>query len=134
MQQDTVKAWHFHHKQVDWWYAGDGVLQCALYDNRKHSPTYGSLVEYKLGETSRDPEALEAVVRIPQGVLHGCKVLTEFASLLYITSQIYDPQDEGRLPFNTTDVPYSWGEESKLIVADNDRRLHVPPYELPKLS
>lgn len=130
MQFSTVKAWHFHHRQIDWWYVGEGVLECAFYDNRPDSPTYKSLISCKLGDTTRDTEALEAVVKIPQGVLHGCKALTDFASMLYITSETYDPQDEGRIPFNSPEVPYFWGEEKDIIVADNDRKLHVPPYQL----
>jgi dTDP-4-dehydrorhamnose 3,5-epimerase len=129
MQKNTVKAWHFHNLQVDWWYVGLGIIHTVLYDNREESPTYRKKVEFLLGEGEANSLALHAVVKIPQGVLHGCKVLTDTAHLFYITSRTYDPNDEGRLPFNSDLVGHPWGDENKLIVADNDRRVFVPKYE-----
>lgn len=128
MGRNTVKAWHFHHRQIDWWYVGIGVIQTVLYDAREESPTYQRKMEFILGDADEDNRALSAVVRIPQGVLHGCKVLTDTAHLFYITSETYNPDDEGRLPFNTPDVPHSWGDESQLIVAANDRHKFIPPH------
>ena len=140
MGRNTVKAWHFHHRQVDWWYVPIGLIHTVLVDNREESPAFGRKIEFLLGEVEADsPEmslpgmaalvmSTAAVVRIPQGVLHGCRVLTDFAHLFYITSETYNPQDEGRLPFNSPDVSHSWGEEAELIVAANDRRLFIPPH------
>ena len=88
-----------------------------------------------MGESELDSEAITAVVKIPTGVLHGLKVLSDFAFLFYITSQIYDPKDEGRIPFNSELVPFSWGDNnSELIVAANDRKLHIPPYDRSTIS
>ncbi|MCC6219869.1 MAG: dTDP-4-dehydrorhamnose 3,5-epimerase family protein [Deltaproteobacteria bacterium] len=127
MGKDTVKAWHFHHRQVDWWYVGLGVIHTVLYDLREESPTFKKKLEFKLGENSLDPQALTAVVRIPTGVLHGCKVLSEQAHLFYITSRTYDPNDEGRFPFNSEIVPHKWGGKNEtLIVAENDKRTFMP--------
>ena len=128
MQKNTVKAWHFHHRQVDWWYVGLGSIEAVLYDNREESSTFGNLLSFRLGDPDEDPQAEAAVVRIPQGVLHGAKVLSDTAHLFYITSCTYDPKDEGRLPFNSPEVPFSWGEDKELIVAENDRRTFIPPY------
>lgn len=130
---NTLKAWHFHHRQVDWWYVAFGVAECAFYDFRKASPTFGQLMQCKLGDPEVDPEALAAVVRIPPGVLHGCKVTTDEACMFYVTSEVYDPQDEGRIPFNSELVPMSWGNERNLIIADNDRRTFIPPYPLKQI-
>ena len=126
MGRDTVKAWHYHHLQVDWWYVGIGVIQTVLIDMREESPTFRRKLEFKLGDAELDPEALVAVVRIPQGVFHGCKVLSDSAHLFYITSEIYNPDDEGRVPFNTLEVDHSWGDERTLITAENDRRSFPP--------
>lgn len=132
MQRNTVKAWHFHHRQVDWWYCGIGVLEVALYDARPESDTRGNLLHFYLGQSEELPEAAAAVVKIPQGVLHGCKVLTESAHLFYITSEHYNPADEGRIPFNSEEVPFSWGQELELIVAEKDTKLFIPPH--PRLA
>lgn len=127
MAKNTVKAWHFHHKQIDWWYVGLGAVKVVLVDNREESTTFRNRLEIILGDAH--PEAKEAVVKIPQGVLHGGKVLTDFAHLFYITSEIYDTNDEGRIPYNDPEIGYDWGKEEDLIVADNDKRLFIPAYK-----
>ena len=129
MAQNTLKAWHFHHRQIDWWYCPSGALEVVLYDNREESPTYQSKMEFLLGDSAINPDALSVIVRIPQGVLHGCKVLSDSADLFYITSQTYDPEDEGRLPFDTKEVPHNWGSSGALIISERDRTTHIPPYE-----
>ena len=126
MGRNTVKAWHYHHLQIDWWYLGLGVVEVVLYDNREESPTYQRKMVFKLGDSDVDPQALTAVVKIPQGVLHGLKVLTDTAHLFYITSETYNPNDEGRFKFNSDLVPHSWGNLEELTVADNDTRDFVP--------
>lgn len=126
MAKHTVKAWHFHHLQIDWWYVPIGLVHVVLYDNREESNTFKKKIEFYLGDGEDEPRTLSAVVKIPQGVLHGCRVLSEFAHLFYITSRTYDPNDEGRFPFNSELVPHSWGREAELIVAANDRRLFMP--------
>ncbi len=134
MGRNTVKAWHFHHVQTDWWYIPIGLAEVVLYDLRDESPTKGQKLHFKLGEPELDPEAMVATVRIPPGVAHGCKVLSDFAHLFYITSQTYNPNDEGRHPFNSNVIPHSWGaDESELIVAPNDRKTFVPTAEREKI-
>lgn len=125
MERNVVKAWHFHHRQVDWWYVAIGEVDVVLYDLREDSPTHGAKLEFRLGESR------PAVVRIPPGVAHGLKVVSPAAHLFYITSQTYDPEDEGRYPFDSDRVPHSWGDPSTLIVSERDRRLHLPPYPCP---
>jgi dTDP-4-dehydrorhamnose 3,5-epimerase len=102
-----------------------GEVEVVLYDLRESSPTHGEKMHFHMGE----PEPL--VVRIPPGVAHGLKVLSPEAHLFYITSRIYDPQDEGRYPFDSGVVPHAWGDPAALIVSDRDRRLHMPPYPIP---
>lgn len=133
MARDTVKAWHFHHLQTDWWYVAIGVIRVALVDWREESPTFGRKIEFMLGgetdATAQEGEVLVGALKIPPGVLHGAKVLSDEAHLLYVTSKTYDPSDEGRIPFNSPKVEHSWGDESTLIVAPNDRREHIPPHQ-----
>lgn len=124
MQQNVVKAWHYHHIQTDWWYFGIGHAEVVLYDNRTESPTYRRKLHFMLGDSGSHPDALEAVVRIPPGVLHGLKVLSESAHLFYLTSEIYNPDEEGRVPYNDPSVPHHWGEG--VITVERDRKPFVP--------
>ena len=40
MIKNTVKAWHYHNIQFDFWYIPTGLVKVILYDDREESPTY----------------------------------------------------------------------------------------------
>ena len=125
MHRNVVKGWHYHHRQYDWWYIPIGNVEVVLFDNREESPSYRTKLVFNLGEESKfGPGTFAACVRIPPGVLHGCKVLSDEAHLFYITSETYDPGDEGRFPFDCGIVPHAWGSDA--ITVENDRRTFAP--------
>ena len=109
-----IKAFHIHQKQVDWWYVPIGVMKAVVCDLRNE---YGSITlpsrkpnspqgkydtyEYLLGENQPCQ-----VLKIPPGVAHGFKVLQGPAHLFYITSKVYNPEDEGRIPYDA--LGYDW--------------------------
>lgn len=101
--QGSAKAWHVHAKQTDWWYCPIGIVKCALYDTRADSPTFRDLDEFFLGESDAG-----RVVKIPPGVAHGYKVVEGPAHLFYLTSSVYDPADEGRIPHDAPEIGYDW--------------------------
>ncbi len=103
MYQGVIKAWHVHQKQVDWWYVAGGVLKVGLYDTRPDSSTHKELAELLMG----DNQAAQ-ILRIPPGVAHGCKCISGPADLFYITSKVYDPDDEGRIPFDDSEINFDW--------------------------
>lgn len=125
MRKNVVKAWHYHHVQTDWWYVPIGCVETVLFDNRQESPTFRSKMVFKMGEADKfGSDVREVCVKIPPGVLHGCKVLSDEAHLFYITNRTYDPNEEGRIPFNSDLVGHSWGEPA--LTVENDRRLFEP--------
>jgi dTDP-4-dehydrorhamnose 3,5-epimerase len=125
MQHNVVKAWHYHHVQTDWWYVPVGGIETVLFDNREESPTYKKKMVLRMGAPNcTDHECLPVCVRIPPGVLHGCQVLTSEAHLIYITSHTYNPEEEGRFPFNSPLVGHQW--RGVPITVENDRRTFVP--------
>jgi dTDP-4-dehydrorhamnose 3,5-epimerase len=100
MYAGTAKAWHIHQRQTDWWYV-IGAIKVALYDTREGSPTRGKLMEFMMGD-------LEATcLRIPPGVAHGCRAM-ELSHILYVTSHVYAPEDEGRIPHDDPTIGYDW--------------------------
>jgi dTDP-4-dehydrorhamnose 3,5-epimerase len=103
MYVGIVKAWHIHAKQVDWWYVAGGVLKVALYDTRPHSSSHTETMELFLGENQPT-----GILRIPPGVAHGCKCISGPSNLFYITSNIYDPTDENRIPHDDPTIGYDW--------------------------
>ena len=105
MHPGVIKAWHIHKKQTDWWYVCTGVLKVVLYDKRPESSTYRQSMEIMLGDRHE-----ESVLKIPPGVAHGCKCISGPANLLYATSHTYNPEDEGRIPHDDSEIGYDWLE------------------------
>ena len=51
---------------------------------------------------------------IPPGVAHGYKVIGDDEALLvYMTDRFYNPQDEGRIPYNDPSINYDWETQHK---------------------
>src|SRR5688572_20165566 len=103
-----VKAFHYHLRQYDCWTVVKGLLQIALVDVRKGSPTFGQRNTLYVGN-SRAWQVL-----IPPGVAHGYKVIgTESAVLVYVTSRFYDPTDECRMAYDDGHLNYDWETQFK---------------------
>jgi dTDP-4-dehydrorhamnose 3,5-epimerase len=99
----VIKAIHYHFEQTDLWAPLGGMFQVILYDLRESSPTCGRLNTLVIGAFR------PWKVRIPPGVAHGYKVLgTESGWLVYAMDRIYNPQDEGRIPFDDPGINYDW--------------------------
>lgn len=104
----TIKAFHFHRHQTDLWVPAHGMFQIALVDLRPNSPTYG------LKNTLYAGALKPWQIRIPPGVGHGYKVIGESAAILvYVTDRLYNPQDEGRIPYNDPSIAYDWETQHK---------------------
>lgn len=104
----TVKAFHFHMRQTDCWAPAMGMLQVALVDLRLGSRTFGLRNTIYVG-------ALRSwQVLIPPGVGHGYKAIgVQDAMLIYLTNRFYDPQDEGRVPYDDASINYDWETQRK---------------------
>ena len=98
-----IKGFHFHRHQTDCWTPAAGLLQVALVDLRPESATFGARNTIYVG-------ALRPwQILIPPGVAHGYKVVGTGPSLLiYATDRFYNPEDEGRLPYNHPGMNYDW--------------------------
>jgi len=104
----TVKAFHYHLEQTDFWVPAQGMFQVALVDLRPESPTWGAKNTMYVG--SLRPWQ----IRIPPGVAHGYKVIgNNIAMLVYATDHFYNPSDEGRLAWNEPDIGYDWELQHK---------------------
>lgn len=103
MYTGVTKAWHFHHKQTDWWYVCSGVLRVGLCDMRKDSSTYKQTMDFLMGDNQASK-----VLKIPPGIAHGCQTVQGPVNLFYVTSHVYDPSDEIRIPYNSPDIDFDW--------------------------
>jgi dTDP-4-dehydrorhamnose 3,5-epimerase len=103
MFANVIKAWHYHQAQTDWWYVATGVLWVGLYDMREDSPTHQETMDFLMGDYQA-----ACVVKIPPGVVHGCKTVQGPVNLFYVTSHVYNPDDEYRLPFDDPTIGFDW--------------------------
>jgi dTDP-4-dehydrorhamnose 3,5-epimerase len=104
----TIKAFHFHRYQTDFWVPVVGMLQVALVDLRPDSATFGRKNTMYIGSLQTWQ------LLIPPGVGHGYKVIGERAAMLtYVTDHFYNPQDEGRIPYNDPEIAYDWETQHK---------------------
>jgi len=104
----TIKAFHIHRFQTDYWSPASGMFQVALVDLRPDSPAFGRRNTFYVG-------ALRPwQILIPPGVGHGYKVIShEPAMLVYVTDRVYNHADEGRIPYNDPGINYDWELQHK---------------------
>jgi dTDP-4-dehydrorhamnose 3,5-epimerase len=104
----AIKAFHFHRHQTDLWGVPAGILQVALVDLRPESPTFCRRNTLYVGDL-RPWQIL-----VPPGVGHGYKVIGERpAVLVYLTDRLYNPKDEGRIPYDDPGIAYDWELQHK---------------------
>ena len=99
----VIKAWHFHRIQTDWWYIVSGVLRIGLCDLREESDTYKQTMDFLMGDLQP-----ARVLKIPPGIAHGCKTVQGPVHLFYLTSHVYNPDDEIRIPYNDAEIDFDW--------------------------
>ena len=103
MFDNVVKAWHFHKIQTDWWYVCSGVLRVGLCDMRETSSTYKQTMDFLMGDHQESQ-----VVKIPPGVAHGCQTVQGPVNLFYVTSHVYNPDDELRIAYDDPEIDFDW--------------------------
>lgn len=103
--------WHYHPTvQDDRFLCIQGAIVVAIADNREGSPTY-ALLNLFLMKAEESPYLL----LIPKKTLHGFMVISqEDAILLNFPTALYDPKEEGRIPYakagvkTVEGVTFSW--------------------------
>lgn len=102
----AIGAWSCHKRNIDRLFVNQGHLKLVLYDGREDSPTHGRITELHIGD------ARPAFVVVPVGVWHGLHNLgATDALMINFPSSAYDyaDPDHWRLPWDSDQIPYSWG-------------------------
>ena len=105
VKKGVIKAWHGHIYQSQWNYVVSGKIKVALHDNRKESPTYKETVEFLVGD-GEFPKAYY----FPANVLHGHRCLSRSMQIIYVTSGVYDLEDEIRTSKDEAGIGYNWSK------------------------
>jgi dTDP-4-dehydrorhamnose 3,5-epimerase len=91
--------WHVHERQEDRFAVLSGDMVLGLHDPRPDSPTNGWINLFRMGESLGDDGQI--AVLIPKLVHHGFLVGPDHPAVLTnFPTRIYDPGDEGRVPFD----------------------------------
>lgn len=104
-------VWHYHpNYQEDRFLVAQGSIITAVADNREDSETKGVLNLFYM-DALEDPY----ILLIPKKTLHGFMVVSkEQAILLNYPTGIYNPDEEGRIPYGQAGIktsegqPFSW--------------------------
>ena len=94
-------------------YAGD-VYDVAV-DLRRSSPDFGRAIGVHLSAENR------RMAWIPPGFAHGFLVLSEFAELLYKTTDYSAPEHEGSLLWKAPDMAIAWPLKTEPMLSDKYR-------------
>jgi dTDP-4-dehydrorhamnose 3,5-epimerase len=100
-----IKGLHYHLRQDDIWFVPPpSKAKFVLFDVRKASPTFGKTQVIVAGGGQ------DVLVRIPAGVAHGYRPLTNPCALLYFVTESFDPSapDELRIAWDHPDVKHLW--------------------------
>ena len=103
VKEGIVKAWHGHVYQSQWNYVVSGQIKVALYDDRKDSSTYKKTIEFVAGD-----EVESIAYFFPPGILHGYKCIQGPMHIIYVTSGVYDLEDEIRKSNKELNADYTW--------------------------
>jgi dTDP-4-dehydrorhamnose 3,5-epimerase len=100
-----VKGLHYHLKQDDvWFFPPPSKAKVVMLDVRKSSPTSGRSQVVVAGGGQ------DLLIRIPAGVAHGYRPLTNPCALLYVVTEVFDPAapDEYRIAWDHPAVKTLW--------------------------
>lgn len=91
-----------------------GEIFDVAVDIRRRSPTFGKWVAMNLSAQNR------RMAWVPPGFAHGFLVLSEFAEVLYKTTDYWAPQSERTIVWNDRGLAIAWptGEEPQLSAKD----------------
>jgi len=101
----VIKAWHAHKYQIQWNYVASGLIRVALHDLRLESPTRGETMTFLAGD---DQPA--QVYSFPPGVAHGYRCLLGPMHIIYVTSGVYDLEDEVRISPDDPSIQFDWSK------------------------
>lgn len=93
-----------------------GEVFDAVVDLRKDSPTFGKHLGTVLSAESR------RMLWIPPGLAHGFLVTSDYAEVLYKTTDFYAPKFESCIIWNDRTLRILWPISGEPVLSEKDRR------------
>jgi len=93
-----------------------GAIFDVAVDLRRSSSTFGKWVSAELSAANRQ------MAWIPVGFAHGFLTLSDYAEVLYKTTDFWAPEHERTLAWDDPDVGVAWPIADPPVLSDKDRR------------
>jgi dTDP-4-dehydrorhamnose 3,5-epimerase len=90
-----------------------GEIFDVMVDIRKNSATYGQWVSHILNDRSKEQ------LWIPEGFAHGFLTLSDYAEILYKTTNFYNPASQVSIKFDDPSLNINW-PKLDYIFSEND--------------
>ena len=104
----AIKAWHRHKEMTLTYAAVFGKIKLVLFDDRKNSPTNGSLEEIFLSDEDY------FTVTIPPLIWNGFKSIENKSSIIANCTDVPHSENEiERKKYNDPSIPYNWDMKLK---------------------
>lgn len=91
-----------------------GEIFDVAVDIRRSSKTFGQWVGVTLSAENKN------ILWIPEGFAHGFVVLSDWAEVLYKTTDIYDPTSDRSIVWNAPEIAISWPITAPPILSPKD--------------
>ena len=115
-KRGVLRGLHFQktHPQAKLVRVLKGEVFDVAVDLREGSETYGQWVGVLLSEENKKQ------FMIPRGFAHGFVVVSDYAEFAYKCDDFYNPEDEGGLIYNDTDIAIKWPYVGEIILSEKD--------------
>ncbi|WPX07799.1 dTDP-4-dehydrorhamnose 3,5-epimerase [Anaerocellum danielii] len=94
-----------------------GSIFDVVVDIRENSPTYGKFECFHIDSKKNN------IVYVPVGFAHGYLVLEDDTIVLYNMSEIYSPEHEGGIRWDSLSIP--WPIKNPIL---SDKDMNLPPF------
>ena len=115
--QNVLRGLHYQIKQPQGKLVRTvlGTIYDVAVDLRKSSPTFGQWVGMELSEENKRQ------FWVPAGFAHGFLVLSQFAEVLYKTTDYYAPEYERSILWNDPDLAIAWPLKGEPLLSQKDK-------------
>lgn len=120
-KKGVLRGLHFqrHYSQDKLVRVLHGKVFDVAVDLRRNSPTFGQWEGFYLSDEN------QKMLYIPKGFAHGFLALEENTVFSYLCGDRYDPQSDGGIVWNDSDLAVHWPVEQveQLIISEKDKQL-----------
>ena len=92
-----------------------GEVFDVVVDLRKSSPSFGKFVCETLNSVTKKQ------LWVPEGFAHGFLVTSDFAEVMYKTTNFYHRDSERAIIWSDTDLAINWPKQSNILLSDKDK-------------